>query len=168
MRRIPHIKARAITLAASFMFCALAACADPIAHHEFSFGDVNRQENKGIEILDYRYGNNKTIPTSPSADQLASGHVPQFTSVGTFDPPGDSLYVKWRVKSTGKVYQDTVDLKSRLPSNMNNKEIHFLIKDTKLYVYLIASEPHEVGKAYKRTCESLYPERLSNCGNYSY
>jgi len=54
--------------------------------------------------------------------------------------PGDSLYVKWRIKSTSEVYDDTVDLKSRLPEDIANNRIHFIIKGSQLYVYLITPE----------------------------
>jgi hypothetical protein len=49
---------------------------------------------------------------------------------------GDSLYVKWRVRSTGEVFEDTVDLKSRLPKEMEDQRIYFVVKGSQLYVYL--------------------------------
>jgi hypothetical protein len=53
---------------------------------------------------------------------------------------GDFLYVKWRIDSTGQVYEDTVDLKSRLPRDITNHEIYFIVKGTQLVVYLITPE----------------------------
>lgn len=53
---------------------------------------------------------------------------------------GDTLYVKWRIKATDKVYEDTVDLKSRLPKDVTDHRIYFVIKDTQLWVYLISPE----------------------------
>jgi len=51
---------------------------------------------------------------------------------------GDFLYVKWRNKGTGQVYEDNVDLRQRLPANIVDHRIHFIIKGSKLYVYLIS------------------------------
>jgi hypothetical protein len=108
-----------------------------ITSHGFSFGDVNGQENKGILILDYRYGNNKMIPSRPAHWQLREGKVPQFNNIYTYDSPADSLYVKWRVLATGKEYEDMVNLRGRLPDYMNNKIIHFIIEDDRLNVFVI-------------------------------
>ena len=156
----------------SLTLLALPACANEMrmAHNGFSFGDYGGEENQDIEILNYRYGDDKTAPTRPSDDQLATGHIPQRMYMGTFSPPGDSLYVKWRVLSTGKAYEDTVDLKSRLPSDMNNKEIHFLIKGPQLYVYLIwQKEGHTRGEpdcparvSFDSKCAELYPDHWKN------
>lgn len=53
---------------------------------------------------------------------------------------GDTLYVKWRLKATGEVLEDTVDLKSRLPRDISGHEIYFVIKEQLLWVYLVS--PH--------------------------
>lgn len=54
---------------------------------------------------------------------------------------GDFLYVKWRNERTGQVYEDTVDLRQRLPADIAKHRIHFIIKGPQLYVYLISPEP---------------------------
>ncbi len=48
-----------------------------------------------------------------------------------------TLYVKWRDKHTHQVYQDKVDLKSRMPQDISDLTVYFLIKGLQLYVYLI-------------------------------
>jgi len=56
---------------------------------------------------------------------------------------GDFLYVKWRVKNRMKPseyigqFEDKVDLRTRLPADITNFGIHFVVKDAQLYVYLI-------------------------------
>jgi len=54
-------------------------------------------------------------------------------------PPADFLYVKWRDKTTGQVYEDRVDLTTRLPpfEEMYRQTVYFLVEDNQLYVYLI-------------------------------
>ncbi len=51
---------------------------------------------------------------------------------------GESLYVKWRIKSTGEVFEDTVDLKSRLPRDVTSYRIYFVIDVRQLRVYLVS------------------------------
>lgn len=53
---------------------------------------------------------------------------------------GEFLYVKWRLKSTGQIYEDNVDLRQRLPTDIKDHRIHFAINGTQLYIYLIAPE----------------------------
>ena len=58
---------------------------------------------------------------------------------------GDFLYVKWRDKASQQVFEDRVDLKSRLPSPkaMRGTDVYFLIDDNQLYVYLIPQQNAE-------------------------
>jgi hypothetical protein len=53
-------------------------------------------------------------------------------------PRGDFLYVKWRIRSTGQVYEDRVDLTHRLPADIADHRITFFMKGPQLYVYLIS------------------------------
>jgi len=56
-------------------------------------------------------------------------------------PLGDALYVKWRDKTTGHKYEDTVDLRPLLPRDMTHQRIHFVVDGPQLYVYLIDPVP---------------------------
>lgn len=58
---------------------------------------------------------------------------------------GEFLYVKWRIKETGEVLEDRVDLRPLLPWNMGNHKITFVIDGRQLYVYLVTNQP----KPYK-------------------
>lgn len=53
---------------------------------------------------------------------------------------GEFLYVKWRLKSTGQVYEDNVDLRQRLPDDIKDHRVHFIIHGAQLYIYLITPE----------------------------
>ncbi len=123
--------------------------------HAFDF-DV-RDDSPGVEVMDYQYGASRLPGVRPPADALAHDQVPQQTDVDGAMRRGDFLYVKWRIQSTGKVYEDRVDLRSRLPSNLDHCRIHFAIDGRQLYVYLISPEkvtglcPDDPGEAYKRT-----------------
>ncbi len=52
---------------------------------------------------------------------------------------GDTLFVKWRIKATGEVLEDTVNLKSRLPRDITDHKIYFVIQGRQLFVYLVSS-----------------------------
>jgi hypothetical protein len=52
-------------------------------------------------------------------------------------PVGDFLYIKWRIKATGKVLEDRVDLRPLLPRDMTDYELTFVPNERQLYVYLV-------------------------------
>jgi hypothetical protein len=58
---------------------------------------------------------------------------------------GEFLHVKWKIKSTGEVYEDKVDLRSRLPRNIKNHTVSFIAKGPQLYVYLVTPERRSLG-----------------------
>lgn len=138
----------------AFILLSLAACAtgglmdqDVYQMHSFSF-DV-RQDMPDIEVLDYQYSNSRNIGIKPEAERVSiqSGKG-GFWGDGISGNllRGDFLYVKWRIKKPDApawamaylgTYEDRVDLRSRLPADITDLRIHFIIRGTQLYVYLI-------------------------------
>ena len=112
--------------------------------HSFAF-DV-RTENTDIEVLDYRYGEVKIGPTQANHYSVASGLVQYQAGVTGYMPRGKRLYVKWRIRATGEVREDTVDLESRLPSDISNRIITFNFKEGRLFVYLVTREVLPLGQ----------------------
>lgn len=122
--------------------CGMAACAftgPRLVNHSFEFDAV--WDSPEAEVLDYRYGESKHPGARPPDWALQSGHVAQGTGVSGPMVVGDSLYVKWRIKTTGEVFQDTVDLRRRLPADIKDHKIRFVIKGAQLHVYLISERP---------------------------
>ena len=119
---------------------ALAGCATnaEVVDHAFSFD--TRYDGQDAEVLDYRYGASKLPVRAPEA-AVSEGKPLYQANVHGPMLRGDSLYVKWRDKATGKVYEDTVDLRQRLPANITDQRIHLIIKGPQLYVYLISPGP---------------------------
>lgn len=118
---------------------AFGSCPDDSRINQtFSF---DMRENRDIKLLDYFYG----IPECPairnSELMRSRGDSPQIESQMGFFRRAHELYVKWRVISSGKEYQEIIDLRNRLPRDMTNHEIHFSIQASQLYVYLIVPEP---------------------------
>lgn len=95
-------------------------------------------DSPGTELLDCLYGDMLGKHTQHEVETGLARRGECFNGGGTM-PMGDFLYVKWRDKVTDKVYEERVDLKSRLPSpkEMQRQKIYFLVDNNQLYVYLI-------------------------------
>lgn len=122
------------------MLVWLSACATGprVVDHAFSFDA--RWDSPGVEILNYRYGDSNLPGTRIPPQLLASGGSSGTTGISGPMPLGDSLYVKWRIKATGEVFEDMVDLKSRLPADITGQRIYFIVSGPQLYVYLIGAD----------------------------
>jgi hypothetical protein len=107
-----------------------------LVNHSFSFDA--RWDSPDIEILEYRYGDNPMTRT-PNY-RAKDGGIRQSLGVNGPFPRGDSLYVKWKLKSSGAVHEDTVDLRERLPRDMTNHRIYFVVDGHQLRVFLISPE----------------------------
>ena len=136
---------RFIALALLALVVAVSACTTTTgkvrverryAVHGFEF-DVQR-DSREVELLDYQYGSSDThgVRACPRR-QLKCKVVPQ--SGGTFGEMeiGDRLYVKWRIRSTGEVIEDSAYFGDRLPSDMWGQSIYFVIAQNALSVFLI-------------------------------
>jgi hypothetical protein len=118
--------------------CVSAACASGprLIAHSFEFDA--RRDSPDVEILDYRYGDSKQPGARNPVYLLNEGKALQATGIYGTMLVGDTLYAKWRIKSTGEIYHDTVDLRHRLPVDIREHTIHFAIKNDQLFVYLIS------------------------------
>jgi len=90
------------------------------------------------ELLDCKYGE-ANVGLGPGRCFNGGGRMPL----------PDFLYVKWRDRTTGKVYEERVDLKRRLPPprKVEMGDIRWLIEDNQLYVHLIpysGNDPHNI------------------------
>jgi hypothetical protein len=138
------LSARRWYVAAFAVLVLLTACASTLVRHAFSF---EANEEPGIEILDYRYGESHQPGARPDP---SVGWVRQGANIiGEMRRP-DALYVRWRDKTSGKVYEDTVDLARLLPRDITDHRIHFTVRGTLLFVYLITPQrrspsDHSVG-----------------------
>lgn len=131
-----HIIKQLLLACLLFGALVLGACASGPAVVDHAFGFDARVDSPGIEILNFRYGASGMPGTSGDVSIRQFGRSPQVTGINGPFPLGDTLYVKWRIKSTGKEFEETVDLKSRLPSNMKRHEVYFVVQGAQLYVYL--------------------------------
>jgi len=149
-----------------FAFALEVCAAGPdVVFHTFKFDAL--LDSPGIEILDHRYGDSKFPGASNPEDMLKLGKPLQRTNItGEIKRP-DSLYVKWRVLSENRVYEDTADLRKRLPRNFSDCTVYFMVQGSQLYVYLIHPEPRPADtpqngpRQYRsRKVTTLYPDQL--------
>ena len=131
--------------------CATGGMMNNYPMHSFSFDTPH--DSPDVEVLDYRYGSGGQGATHANKERIAMGEDFACTNTSGPMPRGDFLYAKWRLKNRIRMgqylgtYEDRVDLKNRLPTDMAGLRIHFVIKGSQLYIYLIspglkpASEP---------------------------
>jgi hypothetical protein len=108
----------------------IAGCAvsPRIEIHGFHYDTLN--ESKGVEILAYNYGDSWIKgPTRGSERNVR-------TRIVGYIPVGDYLYVKWKIKLTGEVLEERVDLRPLLPPDMRSQNVEFVIKEKILYIFL--------------------------------
>lgn len=138
-------------VAALLFAVALIACASGPAQvfHSFRF-DGRTDTNKWVEtidLLEYSYGDQYQMvrdslehPDTPSR-HLGRTSLPYSSGVSGPMPVGEFLYVKWRIKATGEVFEDRVDLRERLSKNMTNHTLTFSIDGKQLHVYVVTPFP---------------------------
>lgn len=141
MKHVPLSRIFMRWLLAAVLAVSMVACASrpELVDHAFGF-DLTMDHQENVEVLDYRYGNSK-LPVFAPPDLVAKGH--DFGSANVIGPMvrGDFLYVKWRLKDTGQIYEETVGLKKRLPKDITDCRITFLIRGSQLFVYLVTPKP---------------------------
>jgi hypothetical protein len=111
-----------------------------VFQHSFSFDiymDGADHAHPDEEILDYQYGDSGQFGTRANRERVQRGETSRQQIVYQSMPRGEFLNVKWRLKSTQKVYEETVDLRNTLPKDITGYGVHFAVRGPQLYVYLI-------------------------------
>lgn len=130
-------------LASSLVACAVGPRQ---VWQKFAFDGDYDGWGKVVDLLEYAYGdeyrmvrNSVTNPRSSAFSGL--DRLPMATNINGPMPVGEFLYVRWRVKATGQVYEERVDLRERLPADMKDHGLTFVIDGPQLYVYVITPRP---------------------------
>jgi len=142
----------------------ISACASDIVQHGFQFNAS--LDSPDAEVLDFRYGQSKQPGVRPPELAYTSNRIPQAAMTMGEMLRGDELYVRWRLKSTGQVFEDTVDLRRRLPADIRNHTVYFIIRGPQLWVYLVTPERQAAGassdgpKMYRHVKTlTIYPDK---------
>lgn len=133
-----RIAARWLLVLCAWCVFAVGAAAAEVVDHAFSFDAI--LDSPDIEIVDYRYGDSDAPMARNPAYLLDQGQSLQSTNINGAMRVGASLFVKWRIKGTGEVHKDTVDLSRRLPADITDHRLHFIVRGSRLYIYLISPQ----------------------------
>jgi hypothetical protein len=146
---------------APILLLVLSACAampsgEPrLVRHSFSFDGWSDKWVDQVDVLEYSYGDQYRMvrdsvrPPRTNVGGRASINGPM--------PVGEFLYVKWRIKATGEVLEERVDLRPLLPKDMTDHKLAFVIDGRQLYVYLGTPKPkHEDDPPILKTTMSRY------------
>lgn len=127
--------------------CAWGGQTKMVHSFDFNMG----QDSPDAEVLDYQYGNSRQYGTYANKARVQRGEVFPQHSISGVMPRGEFLYVKWRIKQSGEVHEDRVDLTTRLPADIKDCGIHFVLRGPQLYVYLIPPPGVWPAEAMKKT-----------------
>lgn len=132
-------------------------------NHSFEFN--TNLDSPDIEVLDYNYWDGTYIGIHADQERIMLGQVFSANSITGVMPRGDTLYVKWRDKHSHHIYEDKVDLKNRMPRDISDLTVYFMIKGPQLYVYLIypglkdVSVPEGPVRTYRHQKQvQIYPD----------
>lgn len=135
----------------------LTACATgpKQPYHTFYFDGWFDKWATQVDLLEYSYGDQyNMVSRKAKPDEQTLGYG---TNVNGPMPVGEFLYVKWRIKATGEVLVNKVDLRNRLATNMFEHKVTFVIDGKQLYVYLVTPQAkREADPPILKTTKSRY------------
>ncbi|MGM9425970.1 hypothetical protein [Hydrogenophaga sp. MI9] len=118
------------------MLVLMTACATgpKLVSHSFNYDGFNDKWADKIDLLAYSYGDQyqKVRDKAAPGEKLGAQGI-----VNGAIPVGEFLFVQWRIKATGEVLEQRVELRDRLPRDMTNHELTFLMDGRQLYVYVV-------------------------------
>ncbi len=136
-----------LSVAGCFVALLLACATGPKeVWQKFTYDAINDGWEQTIDLLAYSYGDSdrmlKESIDAPRGPRYKDGKsLPPRTGINGPMPVGEFLYVRWRVKATGQVHEERVDLRNRLPADMKDHGLTFVIDGPQLYVYVITPRP---------------------------
>lgn len=157
MNRLKQTFIRWLMLAG--LFFVLTGCASgqggKLVNHSFNFDGWYDGWQPTVQLLEYSYGDKDASVRrkAPEGDYLGY----QSNVTGPMQV-GESLYVRWRLKATGEVVDQRVDLRERLPSDMTGHSLTFVIDGRQLYVFVVTPQEQKPGAVLQtlRTWRSKY------------
>lgn len=158
MKSLRHILVRWLALAGVLSVltgCASGQAPNKLVNHSFNFDGWYDGWQPTVELLEYRYGDQDPSLMRKANDGDFLGY--QSNVSGTM-PVGKFLYVRWRLKASGEVIDQRVDLRDRLPDDMTGHGLTFVIDGRQLYVYVITPREQAPGLSQRplRTWRSTY------------
>ena len=131
---------RLLTVLLLAVLLALPACATGSPQHQyhsFTFDGWSDKWATQVDLLEYSYGDQyQMVRRKARSEEQTLGYSSGVTGQM---PVGEFLYVRWRIKETGEVIENRVDLRGKLATNMFQHKVTFVIDGKQLYVYLVTS-----------------------------
>jgi hypothetical protein len=129
-----------LLLAALTVLALTTACAGggKVVSQSFSCDMWNDGWARTVDLLEYSYGDKD--PMLSRRRPLEGRQVMGCGTINTAMPVAEFLHVKWRLKATGEVIEERVDLRGRLPKDMYMQKVTFVIAERQLFVYLVTPE----------------------------
>lgn len=144
MKLYQMIQRLAITL---LMVESMSACGYPGELSGSIMFQFNlRTDNQHAAIIDYKLWAGDYVMARAHEEYVKQGQDFYYEGVQGPNKKLNYLYVKWRDIPTGKIYEKTVDLRSLLPSDINNDTIYLMIYGADLYVYLALHKSRPEGE----------------------
>ncbi|MFP5467657.1 MAG: hypothetical protein ACLGG8_09050 [Gammaproteobacteria bacterium] len=121
------------------LLLVLTACATTprLVPHAFNFDGWNDGWQATAELLEYSYGDQYREVQGKAGNGYSAG---VSTGVNGPMPVADFLYIRWRLKATGEVLENKVDLRHRLPRDMTDHALTFVIDGRQLYVFVVTPQ----------------------------
>ncbi len=127
-----------LALCISLVLVACTTVGGPkMVNHAFNFDGWNDGWQATVELLEYAYGDQYAMVRRKAQDGYSAGVT---AGVNGAMPVGEFLYVKWRLKASGEVLEQRVDLRDRLPRDMTDHELTFVPDGKQLYVFVVTPE----------------------------
>jgi hypothetical protein len=144
---IVRSKSFSLLLACSLFLLTMYGCAvgPKKALHSFSF-DARFHMND-IEVVDFRYGSGPKFPIRTRCMPIPEdgGKCLQRVSANLLEELAETLWVKWKIVSTGEIVEDTIVLAKWLPLKMDGATLFFIIRGRQLTLYVDTEEPRPKG-----------------------
>jgi hypothetical protein len=115
------------------------------ALHGFSYDAVFEMEN--VEIVDLRYGSGPSFPPRTRCVPVREDGAKciQRMAATLLPEVAETLWVKWKLKSSGEVFEDTISLTKWHPYISDGMNIFFVIREKQLSLYLDTRQPRPAG-----------------------
>ena len=167
LRAVQVVAALSLAFGLAFgLALSLTACATGprTAFHSYSFHAHYDGWAEDTDLLISSYGDEYPLVSDILGDPsyafnyLGLDSVAKQTDVIGEIPVGDFLEVKWRVRSTGKVYHEKVDLRPLLPRDMDGCTLTYVIDGPQLHIYLLTAErrPDDLPLTHKTTLSQFH------------
>lgn len=126
-----------VTALASLMACSNLAQGLPGVPQFATYStQFSRWDRPTITVIDYQYSANGKVFEQWSESLKAEGRNPGEGGYYGYRPVVEKLYVKWKLLATGEVFEETADLREKLPQSMEQKKLHFIVWDKTLHIYI--------------------------------